>query len=577
MTQARKAFFAVAALTSLLGGCLTKVTVVDGDAGMSPGSSHPAADGGTAPPVSCSRGGYCSAIDVASVDTLDLLFVVDNSASMGDEQAALAAAISPLTAALESGTFGPDDPPRPGVKDMHVGVVSSDLGVSGIEGVAGCSSGGGDDARLQHEPHGMRCDALYPPFLSYLGNELAGPLTEPSKFADDVACIAQLGTKGCGYGQPLEAALKALWPAVDTDANGAVVNPNPIRFLATSQSGMLGLGDIPQAQGGNLGFLRRDPELGPTLLSIVVVSDDDDCSMRTSDPFGPDASDPDVNLRCFRHQDALFEASRRYTLGFSRLHPARPDLVTFSAIVGVPPELVDDSARAAVDMQDATQRDAYYDTLLHDPRMQQQIDPATKVGSGTGALIPSCTRALADGSVDKAFPPRRIVETAKSFGANAVVQSICQDDLAPAMKPIFTTMADHLGEQCLPFHLLRDHDGRVPCDVIWELPAQASLGNGTPIACSDLPFLANVSGSRKATNERGGNNCVVKQLVVANPAADASGVESGEGWYYDNFTRETAVVCQPGRLHRIAFTPSAKPPVDVHVVLDCDAHADVVE
>ena len=78
---------------------------------------------------------------------------------------------------------------------------------------------------------------------------------------DDVAgafsCIAGLGINGCGFEQPLEAALKALSPAAPNASTGAAYRP-PTFFRNT-----FGHGD-----GANDGFVREG-----TLLAVVVVSD----------------------------------------------------------------------------------------------------------------------------------------------------------------------------------------------------------------------------------------------------------------------------------------------------------------
>ena len=85
------------------------------------------------------------------VNKVDLLFMIDNSASMGDKQAYLGAAIPDLVARLAtpncinasngsvvgSSTLDADgnavcpagtEPEFPAVHDMHVGIVSSSLG-----------------------------------------------------------------------------------------------------------------------------------------------------------------------------------------------------------------------------------------------------------------------------------------------------------------------------------------------------------------------------------------------------------------------------------------------------------------
>jgi hypothetical protein len=46
-----------------------------------------------------------------------------------------------------------------------------------------------------------------------------------------------------------------------------------------------------------------------------------------------------------------------------------------------------------------------------------------------------------------------------------------------------------------------------------------------------------------------------------------------EGWYYDDFSNQVAEECRDGRPQRIAFSPQAKPPAGVRVLLDCAPEA----
>jgi len=364
---------------------------------------------------------------------------------MGSEQAALKAAFPRLLEVLTTGRrFDGDPDPFPAAEDIHVGVVSTDMGIPGVNFGTGtnCLPDGGDDGRLQHIPHGDNCDGSYPSFLSYSENE-----TDRAKFANDFACIAAIGTGGCGFEQQLEAPLKALWPASFFDAKGNVVTPNPITFLATTPQGMFGRGDQPAAQGGNLGFLRNDPVGGLSMLAIVVVTDEEDCSVKTTEHLMPAQQLPpdspyakqDLNLRCFFNPQLSYDVQNRYYRGFNLLRQNAENLVVFAVIAGVPPDLV--AARAQVDFSDANARDAYYDDVLNDPRMQEQLDPTTNPGTGTGNLLPSCRRATANGDVSIAYPPRRIATLTKLFGERGTLQSICQDDLSPAVDGIIDLIA----------------------------------------------------------------------------------------------------------------------------------------
>jgi hypothetical protein len=374
-----------------------------------------------------------------SIDKVDLLFVVDNTNSMLDEQAALQAAFPRLIDALTMGVVSTGKPMKfPGVRDLHVGVVSTDMGISGAE-LGSCHANGGDDGRLQHTAHGASCAPSYPSFLSYD----ALSKQDAAQFAADFACIAHLGTGGCGFEQSLEAPLKALWPSTFTDASGKAVAPNPITFLSNTSAGTLGRGDMPAADGGSLGFLRNDRSQGRSLIAIVVVTDEDDCSVRDStilyppSMLGPDSPyrTQDINLRCHDNPSALFDVER-YVRGFRALREDEPTRVVFAAITGVPNDLVDAAALSAVDFGAVDASDAFYDHVLSDPRMQETVDPSTKPGTGTGDITPSCKRVNAAGKADTAAPPRRIVQVAKKFGAQGIVQSLCQDDLTPAIDAI---------------------------------------------------------------------------------------------------------------------------------------------
>jgi hypothetical protein len=125
-------------------------------------------------------------------------------------------------------------------------------------------------------------------------------------------------------------------------------------------------------------------------------------------------------------------------------------------------------------------------------------------------------------------------------------------------------MASHFGADCLPNPLQRDADGKVACDVIWQLPTAAVPGSPTPTACDSLAFLTRASGGRSQLNEAGGQNCMVQQVAVANGhAKDAS------GWIYDDFSDDAKRQCEATSARRIAFTPDAQPPFGVRVTLDC--------
>ncbi|MDD9945430.1 MAG: hypothetical protein OXU20_30580 [Myxococcales bacterium] len=401
----------------------------------------------------CSRQG-----EVATIDKLDLLLVVDDSFSMQEEQEALRRELPALIRTLATGVRR-DGSTFPPAKDLHLAVVSTDMGLPRVNGIMRCD-GLGDDGRMIDQPRTSdeRCqtEANPSPFLSYREGDIS-----PDQVAMELGCIAALGTEGCGYEQQLEAGLKALWPAVDIDPTTGQqwVDPNTgapsnrIQFLGDGT----GFGTTGHGDGVNAGFLRKDPKDGLSLLAIVVVTDEDDCSSVTTGHFVPSRNlppgspyeDQGQNLRCFLNPLNLYSV-HRYVEGFKALRPGYEQLVVFAAIAGVPPDLVAPNALGKVDFADADDRDAFYTRILDDPRMEERVDP-TSLEDGnvdTDYLMPSCE---GDGSAtSRAFPPRRIVEVAKGFGENGIVQSICQENFELALGAITNVISRGLDRHCGP-------------------------------------------------------------------------------------------------------------------------------
>jgi hypothetical protein len=502
---------------------------------------------------------------VNNIEQVDLIFSVDNSGSMAEEQASLKQQFPKMISVLTTGMRSPDDTnPFPAAKDLHLAVVSSDMGAVGQMNVDGCNLMGGDDGKLQNLPRGsIGCQAGYPGFLSYI----AGRDT-PQQIATDFACIAELGTGGCGYEQQMEAPFKALWPNVYVGETGNVVTPNPYSFVGATPMQMQGRGDLPPPEGSK-GFLRTAADRGgPSLLAVVVVTDEEDCSSKVTDHFrvATGASDPlasqGTQIRCFMNKQNLYDVSR-YVDGFRALRPGYEKLVVFAGIVGVPPDLVDDKARANVDFTDAKSRNAYYDKMLADTRLQERV--VNQRNPQNASMAASCTRSDRTGQTSRAFPPRRIVQTARGFEENGVIQSICQDDFGPAMDAIIEVIARQLGAVCLPRPLTRKSDGLVACNVVWELPPVTDAPAGTATECSDLPYLAPVDVGRVAINDRGGANCKVTQLPITRGGA----VPTGAGWYYDNFSDDLQRACAGTKKQRVSFTNAAKPNTGIVVKLEC--------
>jgi hypothetical protein len=344
-------------------------------------------------------------------EKLDLLFIVDNSSSMKEEQLALRSEFPRLIRQLVSGDHDADGKldHRP-LTDLHIGVVSSNMGAD--PRVRGCEELG-DDGLLQHTGNlardpSLTCTPSYPSFLGYSRGAAA-----LDALTTDFGCIAALGTGGCGFEQHLESALKALWPASQPDLSF-------FGGTGAATSGTTGHGDRE-----NAGFLRLGVGRDAATLAVVAIADEDDCSTADRGIFQPDTSADSgspyyaqpLNLRCFYNHDKAFPLER-YLFGFQ--HLGSPHVV-FAGIVGVPVDLVDASARSKLDFANAAARDAYYDKLLADARMQETLNsPSAGSDNVATELTAACTSSLG-----RAYPARRFVELAKRFGQDSLIQSIC--------------------------------------------------------------------------------------------------------------------------------------------------------
>jgi hypothetical protein len=370
---------------------------------------------------------------------IDLLFVVDNSGSMTEEQALLQQQFPQLIQRLLGSTaIGGGGEVLAGAQDVHLGVVSTDLGAPGVLDIAGCT-GLGDNGLLNNVAStavtGCSASLYEPRFLSYVAGS-----DDPAQLATDLACISALGIDGCGFEQQLESMLKAVWPGSD----------GRITFLPD-----LGLGGTGQAGATfpNGDFVRHDED-DVSVLAVVLVTDEEDCSSNNTTHLMPGhqlpMDDPrrlqGLNLRCYYasqepEPNALFDIER-YVIGLQALRPGYGQRVVFGAIVGVPPELVSESAIASVDFSDDAERSAHYQAILNHPDMQYRIDDrGTPDLPDDDNLMTSCT---SPGT--RAYAPRRIVEVARGFGERGFVQSICTDDWSPAMELLATRIAQARSE-----------------------------------------------------------------------------------------------------------------------------------
>ena len=340
---------------------------------------------------------------------VDLLFVVDNSNSMSEEQRGLKDTLAPLVDRLATGDANLDGVPEwPAVVSLHAAVATVDMGTGGFTVPTCARSDFGDDGVFwtQGTPEFAGCMPTYPSFLDFR----VGGGVSSADLAHDVACLTTVGTGGCGFEQQLEAMLKALSPSAPTPWTAAGYTA-PTFFRNT-----FGHGDRE-----NDGFLRDD-----STLVIVMLTDEEDCSARDPEIFNPSSPTygaTDLNLRCFAHADAALHPIRRYVDGLVQLR-RNPGRVVFAPIVGIPQDLVP-SPGARADWG----RLVSPDPSVRDDRLEERVDPATP------------TRLLTSCSSDRgaAYPPIRILQTAQGVeerGGRVVLGSICDESYDGVMEEI---------------------------------------------------------------------------------------------------------------------------------------------
>jgi hypothetical protein len=329
--------------------------------------------------VQCPAGQEPRVVPSGAPIKLDLLFMIDDSPSMEEEQSNLARNFPRLIDAL-GGMAG-------GFPDLHLGVVSSDLG-AGNSGYSGpCGTENGDRGVLQVRD-GCGLDPANGRYL--IAPADGSPANFTGDIADAFACLASLGTMGCGFEHQLQSVRMAL--------SGFVVE--------------------------NQGFLRPDGNL-----AVVFITDEDDCSAPADTTmYNSVTPSVDSSLRC-SFVGHLCNGSPPPVGGFStplvncsaaadgggKLIPVqtfvdemrrlRTQSVTVSVIGGWPDDLASANYGFA------------YDPTAPQPDLLTYL-PICESSNGTAAV------------------GLRLKQFVDAFGPAGKIISICQDDLSNAMSQI---------------------------------------------------------------------------------------------------------------------------------------------
>lgn len=234
-------------------------------------------------------GGTGGVLSLPPADKIDLLFVVDNSASMARNQAVMSGSIAAFVNRLvnpdcvDAVTLAhiPGVTPCPAgtrrefapVTDLHIGVVTSSIGGHGADLCSAASS--------QFNPEQDDRAHLLPSvrtglpsfnnqgFLAWnpQAGAPAGSLSDPATLLAEVTGeIDAAGELGCGYEGTLEAMYRFL---IDPDPPSSVTQISGAAIVTYPDATVL-------AQ--RAAFLRPD-----SLVGIVVLSDENDCSIVDGD------------------------------------------------------------------------------------------------------------------------------------------------------------------------------------------------------------------------------------------------------------------------------------------------------
>jgi hypothetical protein len=375
---------------------------------------------------------------------VDILFVIDDSYSMANEQENLRTQFISLMNAL--GQL------EGGLPNVHIGVASTDLGTGTYTELGNCEEFGGDAGILGKVKGVNRAETCIGPGQRYIvdvepvgctietaadgscathdcgadhcaavaqENESLSLYTDDQGFprcrnysgtlTETFSCLADLGVDGCGFEQQLEAMYKAL-----------------------------NISDTPE----NKGFLRDS-----AFLATILITDEDDCSASQPDIiFNPSENENRIDstlgyrlsFRCFefgvtcdvndreatgprndcvpREDDqALLYSISRYTAYLESLKD--PMMTVVAAIAGPVPQQI---------------------AVVRDEEQRPEVDYSCKDPSDP---------------TEGAKPAIRIQSFVQHFnGAEAMDQwaftSVCQSNFSDALQGIGNKIADIMAEKC---------------------------------------------------------------------------------------------------------------------------------
>jgi hypothetical protein len=339
-----------------------------------------------------------------------------------------------------------------GLPNVHIGIVTSDMGAGAFTGsVDGCGNPDlgalVDKSRAATDP--VCATAQLNPGQHFISSVERGA---QNNFAGDISdvfnCIAQVGTTGCGFEQPLEAVRAALGDPTGDPAHDIPIRPVP---------------------PNNVGFLRPNASL-----LVIFVSSSQECSSPPDsllfDPGpGTDANLGPLEARCFAHTDVCDgQPVINYIRAGTPAGPFQncvPDELTFST----------DPKHAAIPVQFYID---YFKRLKPDPSLVfvagiiAPPSPYTLVSvpDGLGGTViaqgDSCTGAA--GVFGRPAP-----RWTKFFGGfdtgHSTTTSICGSSFVTALENVAVTLRRSPGQPCAPgpfLDVMGPNGPRPDCTVV---------------------------------------------------------------------------------------------------------------
>ncbi|MCA9652203.1 MAG: hypothetical protein KC501_19975 [Myxococcales bacterium] len=447
-----------------------------------------------APPQGETDGPTC-ATD-GSCDFIDLLFVIDNSGTMGEEQLNLARNFGYLVDELENLKDPNGEPVHPNVNIM---VTTTDFGHplctafqkpdyaprKGAPVYTGCNARinrftglGLMDPVVITEACTENCPADRAPADQFINFSVFGSNVPEDDVGAALSCIGPQGIDGCGYEAPLETMLQAI-------NEGACWN-NPDQEACDDQ---------PEWADTTKGFLRDD-----SILGIVIITDEMDCSVQAPNGYSfftdientiywninPDLEVPQATSAiCFNsgvtcidaNGDGIYEGGctssdsevlhpiTRYTSYLDYLTEGQGRDVIMLGILGVP-EVVAHNPDPPFEPIAGGATDLLYINWIDFPYPNGHIlpdewnDPDDPVRAADkiyefGDIGPGCTGVDDEGNfTGQAIPPVRIREVCESLNSvdedgneqvRCCIESICDTDFSPAIRCLTGVLSEAIG------------------------------------------------------------------------------------------------------------------------------------